>query len=124
MADKKTFLNIFNTQLLNFVDDIILLWPSDNDFKVFKNAIVLLKKTNPRKINTLFREYINKYRTKIQEKDESFFLENEYQELEKTENVLDTMDKLKKYWSKLSDINKEKIWEYFNLLIRISDKIV
>jgi len=123
MTDKKSLLNIFISQMVNFVDEIVLLWPNDNDFKVFKNAILLLKKTNPRKINTLFCEYIDKYRTKIQERDESFFLVNEYNELEKTENVLNTMDKLKTYWSALSNNNKDKIWEYFNLLIKISNNI-
>ena len=46
MSNPQSLLNVFITQLTNFIDDIILLWPDDNDFKVFKNGVLLLKKTN------------------------------------------------------------------------------
>ena len=97
MVEKQSYLKIFITQFNNFIDDMILLCPEDNDFKVFKNGVSLLNRTNPRKILVLFDEYIEKYKDKISEKDETFFLLNEYDEIEKTENILDTMNKLKIY---------------------------
>ena len=41
-----TLLTAFNTQLLNFIEQLIILCPEDNDFKVFKNGFLLLKKSN------------------------------------------------------------------------------
>ena len=91
MSNNVSILNIFVTQLMNFTNDLILLFPNDKDFKLFKNGIVLLKATNPRKILTLFDQYVSKYESKIMVKDETFFLVNTYEELDKTENILNTM---------------------------------
>mgnify|MGYP003685144723 CR=1 FL=1 len=122
MSDK-SYLKIFITQLNSFIDDLILLWPDDNEFRVFKNGIGLLNKTNPRKIVQLFGEYVNKYENKILQRDETFFLKNDYNEIEKTENILNSMDKLKIYWVNLSDQNKEKVWKYFEILLRLSKMV-
>ena len=120
---EKSYLKIFITQLNSFIDDLILLWPNDSEFRVFKNGIGLLNKTNPRKIVQLFKEYVNKYENKILERDETFFLENNYNEIEKTENILNSMDKLKTYWGNLSDQNKEKVWKYFEILLKLSKMV-
>ena len=68
------------------------------------------------------------YREKILNKDESFFLENEYSEIkaanEDDENTVEqVINKLKKYWGELSIENKEKIWKYLETLIKLSDLI-
>ena len=123
MTQNQSYLKIFITQLQNFIDDLILLYPSDNDFKVFKNGIGLLNRTNPRKIVTLFREYIDRYEERIMSRDETFFLQNDYSEIEKTENILESMNKLKNYWKDLNDSNKEKVWKYFELLIKLSKMV-
>ena len=45
-----SLLTAFNTQIINFLDEMIKIYPNDLDFLTFKNAITLFKKTNPRKI--------------------------------------------------------------------------
>ena len=121
----QTYLTAFVTQMDNFINDIILICPQDNDFKVFKNGIFLLKKTNPKKIAEIFKNYITQYRKKIVDKDEAFFLENEYSELDisNEENFTTTMNKLKSYWKGLSDINKEKVRKYFQVLLKLKNII-
>lgn len=123
MTQNQSYLKIFITQLLNFIDDLILLYPSDNDFKLFKNGINLLNRTNPRKIVHLFREYVDKYEQRIMSRDETFFLQNDYDEIQKTENILESMNKLKNYWKDLNDSNKEKVWKYFEVLIKLSKMV-
>lgn len=121
----QTYLTAFVTQMDNFINDIILICPQDNDFKVFKNGIFLLKKTNPKKIAEIFKNYITQYRKKIVDKDEAFFLNNEYSELDisNEENFTVTMNKLKSYWKDLSDTNKDKVWQYFQVLLKLNDMI-
>ena len=123
MSQNQSYLKIFVTQLQNFIDDLILLYPADNDFKVFKNGVALLNRTNPRKIVNLFKEYVDKYENRIISRDESFFLQNDYNEIEKTENILESMNKLKNYWKDLNDSNKEKVWKYFEILIKLSKMV-
>ena len=121
----QTYLTAFVTQMTNFIDDIILICPNENDFKVFKNAVLLLKRTNPKKIAEFFREYSSKYRKKIIDKNETFFLTNDYTELDisNQEQFTKTMNKLKIYWKDLNDVNKNKVWDYLQILLKLNDMI-
>ena len=121
-----TLLTAFNTQLSTFIDELILLCPEDNDFKVFKNAFLLLKRSNPRQISVFFTRYICNFKKKILERDETFFLDNDYEtvtkDIESTqENILMTINKLKNYWKDLSETNKDNIWKYLSNLIKLND---
>tara|TARA_B110001469_G_C9547915_1_gene271889 strand:+ start:243 stop:614 length:372 start_codon:yes stop_codon:yes gene_type:complete len=119
-----TILTAFNTQLINFTDELIILCPEEHDFKVFKNGILLLKRTNPRKIIELFNVYVVKYKESILEKNETFFLDNNYNDdidTDDIENLYSIINKLKKYWCSLSDSNKETVWKYLQVLIKLND---
>ena len=66
------------------------------------------------------------YKPKIIEKDESFFLNNNYTEIVnnvQSDGLESIITKLKNYWNSMSSGNKEKIWEYLNSLIKLSDLI-
>ena len=39
------------------------------------------------------------------------------------DNAFELVDRLKHYWSELSDNNKTVIWDYLNSLIKLSDRI-
>ena len=68
------------------------------------------------------------YKEKILNKDESFFLDNDYSEIKQAnedENTVEqVINKLKKYWKELSSENKEKIWKYLETLIKLADLIM
>lgn len=124
----KTLLTAFNTQLTNFLNELVELCPEESDFKVFRNAIMLLKKTNPRKVVSLFDKYSANYKKYILEKDETFILNDNYTTIvndidSSSENIWNTITKIRKYWNNLSDNNKENIWKYFQVLINLNDLI-
>lgn len=124
-----TILTAFNNLLIQFIDELIILFPADTEFKMTKNALSLLKSANPRKLATLVSLHLNMYSEKIAEKDETFFLQNDYSELNDLSEVKDSnkfssiIDKLKKYWLELSDENKAAIWKYLDTLLALSKKI-
>lgn len=120
-----SLLSAFNTNIINFLEDCILIFPNDNDFKVYKRGLEMLIKYNPRKINTIYKEYIEIYRDKIEEKNEQFFLENNYEEVKKynEDEIFNVINKLKTYWVNIDKNNKEKIWGWIDLLTKISDKL-
>lgn len=128
-----SILGAFNNVLTDFIDDCILVFPEDRDFKVYKKGVNMLVKVNPKKVLTVFTEYTTIYREKILVKDEAFFLDNNnYTEVvsSKVENsdkysesdIFNIINKIKGYWIELNDSNKTKIWDYLILLINISDK--
>ena len=121
-----TYLTAFNNLVIKFNDDLITTFPEENDFKVYKRGIMMLNMANAKKICSLYKNYMILYRTKIEENDESFFLTNDYTEIvnnSKSEGVEGIIQKLKNYWNTLSVVNKVKIWEYLNSLIKLSDMI-
>ena len=119
-------LSAFNNLVIKFNDDLITTFPEENDFKVYKRGIILLNSANSKKICLLFKDYMKFYRQKIIEKDESFFLNNNYTEIVnnvKSDGIESIITKLKNYWTNMSSGNKEKIWEYLNSLIKLSDLV-
>ena len=121
-----TYLSAFNNLVIKFNEDLIYIFPEENDFKVYKRGIMLINSANAKKICNLFKDYMILYRTKIIDKDESFFLTNNYTEIvtySQSEGVEGIIMKLKGYWTTLSDSNKKTIWDYLNSLIKLSDLI-
>jgi hypothetical protein len=123
-------LGAFNNVLLNFIDDCILVFPEDRDFKVYKASIKILVKINPKKVLTIFANNTQIYKSQILEKNEDFFLKNDYSEVINNTKKTDISDdeineiikKIQGYWIELEKTNKEKIWDYMLLLLNLSDK--
>lgn len=117
-------LGAFNNIIIKFIEELIETFPEENEFKVFKNGLLLLKKSNPRKVLTLFKYYSINFKDQIDSKDESFFLTSDTETLAETDDnyILKIINKLRLYWKLLSDSNKEKIWKYLTTLIKISEK--
>jgi len=121
------YLTAFNNLVINFNDELIITFPDENDFKVYKRGIEMLNSANAKKICQLFKNYSHFYRNNIINKDETFFLTTNYNDVldsvDKKEGVENIINKLKISWSELSATNKEKIWEYLNSLIKLSDMV-
>jgi hypothetical protein len=123
-------LGAFNNVLINFIDDCILVFPEDRDFKVYKASIKILVKINPKKVLTIFANNTQIYKSQILEKNEDFFLKNDYSEVINNTKKTDISDdeineiikKIQGYWIELEKTNKEKIWDYMLLLVNLSDK--
>lgn len=116
----------FNNVFLSLLDDCILVFPNDNDFKKYKKGAKLLDQFNPRKPAQVYKEYSVDFRTQINNKDEAFFIKHDYsqfQEVKEDNEIVKFIEKIKSCWIKLSNENKEKIWKYLQTLSILSDKI-
>ena len=121
-----TYLTAFNNLILKFIDDLIDTFPEENDFKVYKRTLTLLKTANAKTMCMLFKNYSYVYREKILSNDESFFLQTDYQEIKAAsdeDSVCAIINKLKIYWDELSVDNKNKIWKYLSTMIKLSDLV-
>ena len=122
MSVHKAFNNVF----LSLLEDCILVFPNDPEFKKYKKAAKLLDTFNPRKAAQVYKDYSASYREKINAKDEGFFIQNDYsdiQEVQEDNEIVKFIEKIKSCWLQLSDENKEKIWKYLQTLSILSDKI-
>ena len=118
-----SFLSAFTKQSENFMNELHELYPKDKDIALAKNSIYLLKKTNPKKIFTIFKENIYPYKEQIFNKNENFFLDYNYTSDYGVSNSFNTIMNLKKYWKLMSNTTKNSIWLYLQVLLKLSDKI-
>lgn len=134
MSENDRYYEIFNNKLTNFIDDLIIVFPNDNDFKLFKNTINLVKLANNKLLLKYFKLGVNEeFQNNILNKNEKFFLDNNYRSVLDNskistvinkDNVNDKLiEKLKEYWTQLNDDNIETVWNYFNILLQLSKKI-
>jgi hypothetical protein len=117
----------FNTQLDKFLDELIKTYPEDKDFTYYKRLIDNLKSFNIRKPIEYFAGGVQNHIAQIQARDSDFFLNNFSQivssESSDKKNQTEAMrlfDNLKKYWVEMPPENKKVIWDYLNVLTKLS----
>ena len=114
----------YNTLAIKFNEELIDVFPKDIDFKVSLNTIKLIEKTTKRKLFDLVSPQLLMYHEYIRNRDERFFLEKDDKEFTEDTESVPIISKLKGYWGTLSDNNRDKIWEYVNSLLTLTQKIV
>jgi len=127
MIDNSDFLDIFNKKLLEFAKDLVYIFPTVRDFQIFKTACEWSICIDPSSPQSFFNSLIVvPFKEKILIKDESFFLDESYEDFSDYMNHyghdLNLVNKLKKIWVTLDDENKEIIWKYMQVLLCISLK--
>ncbi len=124
--NKQRFFQIFNNKMNEFIKDLINVFPDDKDFKLFKNSFDIVKITNEEQPCKIFYNATKKFNKQILEKDEKFFLDKDYTDIIDNDIDIDItttlINKLKGYWEKLLDNDKKIVWDYLNILIKLSDK--
>jgi len=129
-----SLLTAFNNIVIDLIDDCILVIPQEPKFKLYKQALLLLKKYNPRTISNTFKEYLKLYRKEIDAKDENFFLKNNFNEvteinkkfeieIEEEEEIFKVINQIKIYWTELKQEHRDTIWNYMEVMVTLSDKL-
>jgi hypothetical protein len=119
---RKVFIDTFFNQFTRFIGELSEMYPDDTEFPVFMATLNLLKSTNPMLvINFVKTEIIDLYETKIIERDENFFINEEYS---RKDINLDIIKKLKKYIVNMTTKNKEIVWCYIEILMKLCKKIL
>lgn len=119
-----TIIKAFNKTILKFIEELELKYSEDTDISVYKNSIILLDKTNAKLVPYYYKKYVYIYKEYIDNKNEQFFLDNDFQEeTGGSEWCLVKGMRLKNYWKDLSDTSKDVVWEYFNTLNKLVENI-
>ena len=71
-----------------------------------------------------FNTYVLPYKTKIIERDDTFFISQKIQPSDTiNRQIIKTLQILRDSWSKLTVNTQNNVWLYFTVLIRLSEKI-
>lgn len=122
------YLSRFNDTFIQMIDDLVETFPSDTEMRLYQLGLKAAITADPSLINNIFYEKVVKqYEYKIKSKDEEFFLQNSYNELNDNEGIggkiSDVIAKIKSRWNELSDDNKNVIWKYLHVLVAFSKKL-
>ncbi len=124
--DKSSILKAFIQHFDEFIEDILKVYPQHSKLLKIKLSFDTLKKSNPKLIITVWKEFINsKYHDLIMKGDVEFFIEkdfNEYiQNLSNPSKVHKEIEELRTIVKTFSEDNINKSMKYIQNLTKISD---
>ena len=116
-----SLLKAFNNHLLEFIEDVIRIFPENLDIKTGKTFIEGVKRVNPKKIITYWRDNILAlYENEITEGDITFFINKDYKNDIGTERqTLKVLEDIRTLVRNTSQENKDKAMKYIQNLTKI-----
>jgi len=122
-----SILKAFNNHFIEFLDDVLNVFPNDKNIKTAKYYINGVMKVNPSIVAKAWHEYVVlPYSTQINDGDWSFFMTKNYEkdigksEQYNSEKVLGAIELIRNKASKMSDSDQEKIVKYIQNLSKLS----
>jgi hypothetical protein len=121
-----SILSAFNDHFMEFINDVQSVFPEDNDILTAKNALIAIRKANPKMIIKIWREFIvNKYRNEIESGDISFFIDKDYSSdisnAKNSDKIMDSINRLREPIRNMAKDDQEKTMQYIQNLTRLSD---
>lgn len=118
-------LSAFNDHFMEFVSDIINVFPNDPDILAAKNSFALIRKANPKMIVKIWQSYVvNKYSAEIEGGDIGFFIQKDYKDdlltAENSEKIVEAIDRLRNPVKSMTPEDQAKSMKYIQNLTKLS----
>lgn len=119
----KAYVTGFMNCLTQFLSELKNLFPNDNKIKSYSNLVEMLPSIAYKKTIEQFYLLTKPYEEQIVNNDEDFMLNQEFNGY--NDSVMENIFYFKKLWKEtnLSENNKNVIFEYINVLFKLSKKI-
>lgn len=129
MANNSLVITTFNTQFTECLDDISTVYADESKFKKYKRYVESVKKMNPSLLIKGWKVNItDKYDSKIEEGDITYFLTKDYKEdlheLEKPQVIDEIIHDIRSMIGDMSSENKTRSFQYIQNLTRLSKHYV
>ena len=116
---------VFNDHFSEFVDDIQSVFPDDTDILTAKNALMAIRKANPKLIVKIWTNYVcTPYKQQIESGNIEFFLTKDYSnDLSRNDNadkIMESIDRLRKPIKDMSPENQAKTMKYIQNLSKLA----
>jgi hypothetical protein len=126
MAGSNTnLLTIFNDHFVEFITDIHNVFPDDADILTAKNALIAIRKANPKLIVKIWMKYVaTPYQNEILAGDIEFFVNKDYSDdLTRTGNpdqIMSSIDRLRGPVKQMNPGDQQKTMKYIQNLSKIA----
>ena len=119
------FVTLFNNHFAEFVNDIQSVFPNDADILTAKNALISIRKANPKLLVRIWIKYIyTPYKQQIEDGDINFFLTKDYTtDLARNDNadkIMESIDRLMVPVKDMSTDNQTKTMKYIQNLSKLA----
>ena len=120
---QKTLKELFCNQLLEFIDDILRVFPNNLDLKTGKTFIVGLTKVSKRKLIGIWKtSVVDIYEEAIMKGDKEYFINKDYSEdlgEGGTDKMMNVIEDIRGLIRNTSEENKDKAIKYLQNLTKI-----
>ena len=120
---QKTLKELFCNQLLEFIDDILTIFPNNLDLKTGKTFIVGLTKVSKRKLIGIWKtSVVDIYEEAIMNGDKEYFINKDYSEdlgEGGTDKMMSVVEDVRVLIRNTSEENKDKAIKYLQNLTKI-----
>lgn len=119
-----SYLNAFTTQIINFFEELCIVFPEEKDIKMATEGLRGVKKINPRLMLDLFVDHVYKdCSTAIYEKNVAVIQQVAQAKIASQFNeMLSALSLFNKHWYTLSPKNQDVIWQYLQVLCKLAEK--
>jgi len=119
------FVTLFNNHFSDFVNDIQSVFPEDPDILTAKNALLAIRKANPKLLVRIWIKYVyTPYQNQIESGDINFFLTKDYSnDLVRNDNadkIMESIDRLRNPIKEMSPENQAKTMKYIQNLCKLA----
>jgi hypothetical protein len=118
-------LTAFNDHFAEFVSDIHSVFPDDTDVLAAKNALLAIRKANPKMIIKIWNVFIvGKYKNEIEYGNLDFFINKDYSNdvanADNSSKIVESIDRLREPIKLMSKDNQEKTMRYIQNLTKLA----
>ena len=124
--DKSSVLKAFNNHFFEFIEDIVTLFPNDENIKHSKNTLELFRKANPTSIVKAWHHFLYlPYHVEIDAGNIDFFINKDYAAdltymADNAGKIMSVIDNLREPIRNMADGNKEKSIKYLQNLNKLT----
>ena len=116
---------VFNDHFAEFVNDIQCVFPDDPDILTAKNALLTIRKANPKLLVKIWIQYVfTPYKKQIEDGDINFFLTKDYSSdlitNDKADIIMKSIDRLRNPVKDMSPENQAKTMKYIQNLSKLA----
>jgi len=122
--NKSDILMGFNNHITDFFNDVLTIFPDDNEIQVAHTSLIAIRKVNPKIIVTIWKTYISdKYKKEIELGNIDFFINRDYQgdliDSGNASTILSKIDTLREPFKLMSEDNKKKTIKYIQNVTKL-----
>ena len=118
-------LTAFNDHFIDFVTDVQNVFPEDTDILAAKNALIAIRKANPKMIVKIWNSYIvGKYKPEIEAGNLEFFINKDYsQDISSASNsdkIMESINRLRDPIKHMTPESQAKTMKYIQNLTKLA----